>query len=332
MITFAEFVQRKELPIASLWHSEIQELENNLTKENFLASVTEMYELIFNETPDKDIFTGHKFFHTKVVKPSFTRPELMENGLHPFRMIMARHAERLRAPGISTFDAEGIVQYEDFLPDDLHKQIKEEIEVNFPLTENKQPYNDYVQLIKHDGLNKLVTETDLFKLCVSASHRALDDRAAREHFELTTYIQRLENIPDNGDIQKVCHSDIFYPCIKYWYFPDAVEVDQGPFLFAKNSVELTYDILDFHYRESIEVVNNTWDQRRNKGHGEGSFRAIDNDLENMGLKLEPITCKPNTLVIANTSGFHCRGDASHRHIRSAVHGAIRVETPYDTYA
>jgi len=331
VITFTEFAAKKNLIKDSNILKHIELLESSLSKENFKDVSKNMYQCVFDEDPDEDIFTGHKFFHTKVVKPSFTRVDLMEKGLHAFRMVMARHAERLRYPGMAEFDTEGVVMYENFLSEEDHAKVKAEIE-EFPISENKQPFNDVNHIMRYDALRKLIHKSDLFKLCAAAAHRSPDDEAAKKHFMHTTYIQRLENVPGNGDIQKVCHSDVFYPCVKYWYFPDAVEADQGPFLFAKNSVELDFDRLDFHYRESVEVVKDTWDRRRNKGHGEGSFRAINDDLDKMGLKLEPITCKSNTLVIANTSGFHCRGDAKQRHIRSALHGAIRVETPYDTYA
>ena len=330
MITFAEFAEKKELIKDSNILSHVKLLESSLSKENFKDVSVNLYQFVFNENPDEDIFTGHKFFHTKVVKPSFTRIDLMEKGLHAFRMVMARHAERLRYPGSQQFDTEGVLMYEDFLSEEQHQKVKNEIE-QFPISENKQAFNDVNHIMRYDALKDLIHNSDLFKLCASAAHRSPDDQAAKEHFMKTTYVQRLENVPGNGDIQKVCHSDVFYPCVKYWYFPDAVEEDQGPFLFARNSVELDFDRLDFHYRESVEVVKDTWDRRRNKGHGEGSFRAIDDDLDKMGLKLEPITCKPNTLVIANTSGFHCRGDAKQKHIRSALHGAIRVETPFDVY-
>ena len=49
----------------------------------------------------------------------------------------------------------------------------------------------------------------------------------------------------------------------------------------------------------------------------------------MNLNLEPITAKANSLVIADTSGFHCRGDVESTAMRNALHGAIRVETPFD---
>lgn len=330
MITLAEFLKFKHL-IDDDQFQVVLSLEKSLTKHNFMVNAREVYRVIFNEEPDPVVFTGHKFFLTKVVKQPFTRIDLMEKGLHPFRMIFARYAERFRHPGNSQFDTNGIIVYEDFLDDSFHKLIKNEIE-RFPLFENIQSANNYDAMKKYNGLYSLINDTELFDYCVNAAHRNVDDVSAQDYFIKTSYVQRLENIPNNGDIQKVCHSDVFYPCVKYWYFPDAVNEDDGPFLFARNSVELTFPILEFHYRESVEVVKDTWDKRRNKGHAEGSFRALDDDLAKMGLKLEPITCKPNTLVIANTSGFHARGDAKHYHIRSALHGAIRVDTPYDTYA
>ena len=57
--------------------------------------------------------------------------------------------------------------------------------------------------------------------------------------------------------------------------------------------------------------------------------ALPEDLEAMNLKLEPVAVKPNTLVIADTSGWHCRGEVTKPSIRNALHGAIRVETPFD---
>lgn len=330
MITFTEFAKRKQLITDSDILQTLSNLESTLSKDNFITQAHQMYELVFNEPANENIFTGHKFFKTKVIKEPFSRIDLMEKGLHAFRMVLARHAEQIRHSGIEQFDTEGVIMYEDFLDYEHHLWVKAEIE-KFPLIENIQPSNNVSNITSNStpGLYGLIHNTDLINICIQAAHRKGSDQAAYDHFMKTTYVQRLVNQPGNGDIQKVCHSDVFYPCVKYWYFPDAVEEDQGPFLFAKNSVELTYERLDFHYRESVAVVNDTWDQRRNKGHGEGSFRAIDNDLHDMDLKLEPITCKPNTLVIANTSGFHCRGDAKQKHIRSALHGAIRVETPYD---
>jgi len=307
---------------------DLNEIEYFLTKENFRSQAEKAYKIIFGEDPDPVVFTGHKFFLTKVVHPLFARVDLMEKGLHIFRMVFARHAHQLRHKGFDEFDGKGIMTFEDFLPENLVDKIIDEIS-DFPMHENLQDTNNSFIINNYTHLSDLLHGTEIFNKCVKAVHRPLHDTAAKSHFMKTSYVQCLRNNPNNGDIQKVCHSDVFYPCLKYWYFPQGVAENQGPFMYAKGSTSITEEQLDYFYRESVAVCNDTWDRKRNKGHGEGSFRALPEDLEAMNLELEPVAVKPNTLVIADTSGWHCRGEVTTPSIRKALHGAIRVETPFD---
>lgn len=330
MITLAQFINKKQLLEDQVKVTEIATLEAQLNKQNFRENAERIYELMFGEKADPDVFTGHKFYKTKIVKSIFTREDLMRKGLQAFRMVFTRHAEKIRLPGNPEFDTVGIVQFENFLLPDQVKKVIEEINT-FPLIENIQPSNNINNINKEKtpAIYDLIFNSELFNICVNAVHRSPKDKAAWDHFLKTTYIQRLENIPGPNDIQKVCHSDVFYPCLKYWYFPEGVTLEQGPFNFALNSVDLTFEALDYWHKESIKIVTDTWDQRKNKGHAEGSLRAFPEDLQRMGFKLTPIVVKPNTLIIGNTSGWHARGDALVRSVRNAVHGAIRVETPFD---
>jgi hypothetical protein len=196
--------------------------------------------------------------------------------------------------------------------------------------ENIQPFNKIEKVMSKEYDREVfhnVFKEKIFPVCAKAVHREDYQKPAWDHFLSSSYVQRLENNPANGDIQKVCHSDVFYPCLKYWYFPE--DVTDGTFMYAKGSTAMDEKTLDFFFRESIAVAKDTWDRKRNKGHGEGSFRALPQDLADMGLTLEPITAKANSLVIADTSGFHCRGDVKQASVRNAIHGAIRVETPFD---
>ena len=332
MITFTDYANKKNL-VKGRALTRIAELEESLTKDNFSVICDEIYRLAFNENPDPDVFTGHKFFKTKVVKETFTREDLMRKGLQPFRMIFARHAEKLRAPGNAEFDNVGLVKYENYLTQEQRNSVLKEIET-FPIIENIQPQNSILNNVARNntpGLYHLIYESDLFSICARAVHRRIMDAKAKDHFLQTSYIQRLQNNPGMNDIQKVCHSDVFFPCLKYWYFPETVTIENGPFNYALNSVQLTQEVLEFWHEESIKIVTDTWDKNRNKGHAEGSLRALPDDLKRMGYELTPITVKQNTLVIANTSGWHCRGDAKKPSIRNAVHGAIRVETPFEVY-
>ena len=318
---------------------QLNDIEYYLTKKNFIAKSQEYYELLFNEKPDPIVFTGHKFFLTKKPHPLFARVDLMERGLHLFRMMFSRHAHNLRniggdgyplaAPpylkGVGEYEKKGVMVFENFFDSDEAEKFRKFIYAQ-PKSENIQSFNKITNIMSPELYD--IVKYKIYPICAKAVHRQTTSTPAWEHFQATSYVQRLDNSPNNGDIQKVCHSDVFYPCLKYWYFPQ--DVTTGTFMYAKGSTMLDEEQLDFYLRESIAVTNDTWDRKRNKGHGEGSFRALPEDLKSMGLKLEPVTVKANSLVIADTSGFHCRGDVERSSTRNALHGAIRVETPFDT--
>ena len=115
MIKFHEYAERKGLITDSNVLKHIAALESSITKKTFQEVADLVYKFTFDEDPDPDIFTGHKFFKTKVVKPTFGREDLMRKGLMPFRMIFARHAEKIRMPGNPEFDTTGVVRFENFL-------------------------------------------------------------------------------------------------------------------------------------------------------------------------------------------------------------------------
>lgn len=318
---------------------EVLNLEKNLTKDNFIDSSIIAYEKLFDKTPHPSIFSGWKFFHTRKdlwknffnysipLDYPFTDVELQERGLHVFRMIFARHAGKLRAKGLKNFDdGVGIFKYENFLSDEIHARVSNEI-LTYTKSENINSSNNYNSLKSDSSIRDVIENSGIYELLCKAVRRDANDTKVKDFFLNTTFVQRLQNRANNGDIQKVCHSDVFYPCVKYWYFPS--DVEEGCFTYAENSVKLTKEILDFHKEQSILVAKNIWNQKRNKGHAEGSFRAFDEDLEKMNLKLTPQKVKANTLVVANVSGFHCRGEVSRFSERNSIHGAIRMENCFD---
>lgn len=148
-------------------------------------------------------------------------------------------------------------------------------------------------------------------------------------FAHQTYLQHLLNAPDDGDEQKVYHSDTFFPNVKFWYFPRKVEVQDGPFWYVPYSVQLTEKLIEWHKQRVEDLKAGREEEWRGPSHRQGSFRINDAELAGVGLKGEPVTVEGDTLVIANVFGFHKRGDTTRESHRVAVHGNLRLSNPFE---
>lgn len=124
------------------------------------------------------------------------------------------------------------------------------------------------------------------------------------------FLQRIANGFADGaeDPQKTLHKDTFHPTVKAWLFVDDVDAQGGPFTYVPTSHRLNRRRLAWEYRQSLEARH-----AANTHHANGSFRVSESDLRELGLpRPRAVTVKANTLVIANTVGFHCRGPVSGR--------------------
>lgn len=113
------------------------------------------------------------------------------------------------------------------------------------------------------------------------------------------------------DPQTRLHADTFHPTAKAWLFLDDVADDQGPFSYVPESHRLTPERLAWEYRQSLGAARSG-----EQMHREGSFRIDEPELAALGLPPPRRFAVPaNTLVVADTSGFHARcasHQASHR--------------------
>ena len=221
------------------------------------------------------------------------------------------------------FDQQGIVVISNFMND--MTGFVEEIE-KFPIAENKNEYNLLVYSLKFSTRWKSDI-ADLYEI-VKDCHAlpTLDPQ-----FKQNTFFQRLQNSPDNNDVQKVMHMDTFFPTVKFWFFPQDVTIEDGPFCYVAGSNILTDKRKEWMRKQWEDIIDDKVDPRRTYGHAEGSLRVFDEELIEMGFdpecKAYPV--KANTLVIANTFGFHARGEVSNTVIRQAIHGSIRLLQPFD---
>ena len=253
--------------------------------------------------------------------------------MHVARAQMATEAQSQRRAkyGYKTsysreFDERGIVVIPNFMSD--MTGFVEEIE-KFPIAENKNENNllfdktgcRTVQYRWHSDIARLY---DIVMDCHALS-------TLEPQFGQNTFIQRLQNSPDNNDVQKVMHMDTFFITVKFWFFPQDVTIDDGPFCYVPKSNILTDKRKTWMRQQWTDIIDGKIDPQRTYGHAEGSLRIFDEELIEMGYDPQATAhpVKANTLVIANTFGFHARGEVSNTVIRQAVHGSIRLSQPFE---
>lgn len=122
-----------------------------------------------------------------------------------------------------------------------------------------------------------------------------------------------------GDPQTMLHSDTFHPSAKCWLYLEDVSAAEGPFVYTPGSHRLNWRRIKWEYKLS-RIARDLDD-----GHSEhGSFRAEADDIETLALP-EPraYPVKANTLVVANTYGFHRRSVAPPGAFRRAIYAFAR---------
>jgi hypothetical protein len=135
-------------------------------------------------------------------------------------------------------------------------------------------------------------------------------------------IQTIIAEPDYGqpDPQSTLHADTFHPTSKLWLFLTDVSEDDGPFVFVPGSHRVTPERLEWEHEQSLKAAS---DPR--PLHALGSFRLKGPDeLASLGYGAPTRVVVPaNTLVVANTYGFHHRAPSSRHTVRVEFHGHLR---------
>lgn len=255
-------------------------------------------------------------------------------GLHIVRILLARALVWLRwlllAPTVGkrirqSLHRDGFVVIENFISPEAVADIRQEI---------KDHQGETRQMIQGDtATQRFLLDADNLARKPALSNtingksfkRALRYVAASLNPPLL-YIQRIRNgiQGKRPDPQKNMHADTFHPTMKAWLFLEDVTQDKGPFTYVRGSNRMTWKRLKWEYTRSLTARKNP------DGYSEkGSFRATDEDLAQMGLPApEGITAKAGTLVIADTNGFHGRGQAKEGQSRLEIWAYSRP-TPFN---
>ncbi len=274
------------------------------------------------------VFWVTKSFERNPILGSSTLNRL---GLHVTRVVLAHGVTRLRwllmAPLMPAalkrqYFKDGYLVIPDFLPRDEFARLEQEVrgyrgEVRECIQGDTQTHRT---LLDPHALDDL-----------PACARLVANRAYRHPLQWTAsrfglpmlFIEEVRNGFAQGggeDPQKNLHADTFHPTMKAWLFIDDVPASRGPFSYVAGSNRLTWKRLCWQYQQSVRGRDLPDRYARR-----GSPRLTETDREGLGLPPATRLDVPrNTLVIANTFGFHARSAVTGPSTRLAVYADSRT--------
>src|SRR6516162_10055481 len=254
--------------------------------------------------------TGTKSFERNAVIGS---RRLNEWGLHAGRVQLAyrlAQARRRRLAGLvsaedrEAFDRDGFVVRPNFLPEEQFAALVAQIRAyRGPLREISEG-DTIMRKVALDG-SALAAIPMLGAVLRSPEWCGLIRYAGSRDAEPVVWIQSILRHACAGpqDPQTFLHADTFHPTVKAWLFLTDVAEDAGPFTYVPGSHRLSTERLTWERRMSLAARHSP-----NAENRQGSFRIDPAELGSLGLPQPRAFAVPaNTLIVADTFGFHARG-------------------------
>ncbi|MEO1191486.1 MAG: phytanoyl-CoA dioxygenase family protein [Pseudomonadota bacterium] len=260
---------------------------------------------------------------------------LNRRGLHAWRVRWAWRRAEARRKGLAdlvspeqaeAFARDGFVIIEDLLPDEDFHALREEV------LAARQP------VVEHQEGDALTRHLRLDPAVLAALPRVKDLLRDPRWRQPLTYVAAFsvkpllsvqsvfsQIAPDSRDPQNDLHCDSFYSSMKAWYYLDDVPAEAGPFVYVPGSHRLTEERLAWQERKAISACDPATPNPEDR---KGSFRIAQAELAGLGLSSpQRLAVKANTLVVADTFGFHCRAVSDAPGRRVALYAMSRPN-PY----
>jgi hypothetical protein len=243
-------------------------------------------------------------------------------GVQFFRYLIAHFGLSLRrllySNNLSSLDIalknDGVCIIENFLEvDQLHLAEKEFNQLLRRATDSFEDGSTFVKRSSVIDLDSIPFVSEY--ICKNKRVVNLVQNAEGRKFDVSeAWFDIIKNgDPSVGDSQKVLHTDNFYATHKIWYFFDDVTEDHGPLVFAAGTSRFSLRRGIFEYVSSLfyDSQNVAW-------------RPSQKWINFLKISPQLLTVPANTLVIANTHGFHRRGDAVPDMERRQIHFRVRI--------
>jgi len=264
------------------------------------------------------IFTGAKSF---IDNPLLGSRRLNRAGLHLWRIRIAhwlagrrraRLARLIPADLKLQFDRDGFVAIPHFLPEGAFRKLQSQL-LETAMDSREHQQGDTLTRRVAVGPALLDAFPDLAGMLDSPQWKGIMAYVASNRTEPLYYVQTIvggcTDAPPDPQIQ--LHSDTFHPSMKAWLFLTDVGPDDRPLTYVAGSHRLSNERADWEYRKSITVATDG-----DRLSQRGSFRITPEELTGLGLP-EPtqFAVPANTLVAADTCGFHARATSDRTTIR-----------------
>jgi hypothetical protein len=242
-------------------------------------------------------------------------------GLHIGRMMAAarltawrrkRLAHLVTTEDTAALARDGFILKRNFLPDAFFHAIQRELlELCAPARDMMQGDTVTRRIALDQRRRQELPETR--RLLESAEWLGLLRYVGASALEPLTYVQSIFSHARKGptDPQTRFHADTFHSSVKAWLFLEDVPEDGSPFVYVAGSHRLTPRRLAWEKQASI-VASQSNDFEASRG----SLRVSIEQLRALGYA-EPrrFAVPANTLIVAETLGFHARDRSSHPTVR-----------------
>ena len=259
------------------------------------------------------LLTGAKSF---LDNPLIGSRRLNARGLHRARVVLAdrmcrwrrrRLAKAVRPEWREAFDRDGFVVIPDIVPPADFPALREAIlayegearEMQQGDAITRRMAVDPAMLRAIPALGELLGRRDIIALF----HYVASYRTTPLHY-IQTIVSKLEGA--GQDPQEALHADSFHSSLKSWLFLNDVSVEQGPFTYVPGSHRFTPERLTWEHERSLADPHAI-----DCLSARGSPRIAPEGVAAMNLP-EPmaVAVEANTLVVADTVGFHARGPST----------------------
>ena len=256
------------------------------------------------------VFTQEKFFARN---PVIGNRWLNKHGLHTARVTLAcrlaaarrrRLARLIPEEDRRQLDRDGFIVKRDFLPPDIFAELSAQIR-DLRAAAREMVEGDTVT--RHIALDPAALDRApaARQLLAMPEYRNLISYAGSSAAMPMVFVQTIFSGACAGppDPQTDLHTDTFHPTVKAWLFLTDVEPDAMPFVYVPGSHRLTPERLQWERRMAIAASSGA------PQHPHKLVRAIAPEaLAALGLPPPRAIAAPaNTLVVADTFGFHARG-------------------------